>query len=70
VLDIEDANCDGSGGVSEMRVGTAWMGLPALQSCASSRFSEVFHKFFPVGRQLSGASIRRFHGNRDGCFLE
>lgn len=70
MLIIEDANGDGSSGVPEMRVGTQWMGLPALQPCASSQFPENFHKFFPVGRRRSGASVRRFHGNRDCCFLE
>ena len=70
MLIIEDANSDGSSGVPEMWVGTPWMGMPALQPCASSRFPKTFHKFFPAGRQRSGASVRRFHGNRNGRFLE
>ena len=70
MLIIEDANCDGSSGVPEMRVGAAWMGLPALQPSPSTRLSKAFHKFFFAGRRRSGASVRRFHGNRDCCFLE
>ena len=31
VLTIEDADWDGSSSVSEMRLGTDWMGLPALR---------------------------------------
>ena len=70
MLNIEDANCGGSGGVPEMRVGTAWVGLPALQPCASTWLRETFRKSFPARRRLSGPSVRRFHGNRDRRFLE
>jgi len=70
MLNIEDANSDGSGGVSEMRVGTQRMDLPALQPCSSSRFPETFYKFISSSCRRSGAFVRRIHSNRDGRFLE